>query len=128
MVDGITFVAGVGVAALLLYLISIQLDEKEHGILKLFLMIGILSILLILPKVLGDAMTNCEPVVANSTMNNNTISYEYTDFCHEVPTTSVTTFMKVIFWIFRGIILYIIVYLFLQAIKILGVLRGKKNG
>lgn len=128
MVEGITFVLGVGIAALLLYLISIQLDENEHGILKLFLMIGILSMLLILPKFLGEATTNCDVVIANTTISNNITVYEYKDFCFEQSTTSISTFMKIIFWIFRGVILYIIVYLFWQAIKVLGMMRGRKNG
>lgn len=129
MAEAISLVLGVGIAAVVLYLINSQLNDEEHSILKLFLMIGMLSLLLLLPKIMGDSTNNCQVVVANETQANASLKlYYYEQQCFEQPTTSVGTFMKIIFWLFRGVILYIIVYLFWQAIKVLGMMRGRKNG
>jgi len=126
--EALTFVIGVGITAFLLFFIYNSLPE-EHKLLKFFLLMSVLALMLILPKSFGDSQEVCETVVANSTeLNSSVTSYEYESFCFTKETTTTTTFMQTVFWIYRLIIGYIIVYLMWKALEALGSMRGGRNG
>ena len=131
MLYGITTIIGVAVTCFILWLVGTNLKDDEHGILKFFIILTIFAILLLMPKILLDAQTVCESVVANSTVSGLTTSYEYTSFCFKQETSTTGTFMRIILWTYYVIIGYVMLYLFIQALKALGLMakmRGGNNG
>lgn len=114
-----TFIVGIGITCAILFMVSMSLKE-EQGVLKLFIMMVIFSLMLMIPKVLGDATTMCETVVANSTDVSATVTaYEYTNFCYTQDVNTTSMFMKIVFWTYYLFVGYIITYLAWQAIVII---------
>lgn len=129
MGQAIIFVVGIGITAGILFLVQYSLDQEKHGLLKLLLMMGILALTLLMPKTFGDAQQVCETVVSNSTVVNSSVtSYEYTAFCFTDGSSTPSTFMQTIFWIYRGIIAYVIVYLFVISLGMLYEMRRQRPG
>jgi len=125
MSDGMTLVMGIGIVSGMLFLLSLMIDDQEHGILKFFFIMVILSLMLLIPKSFGDEMRNCETVVANSTAVTASITaYEYTSYCFTETSTTNGTFMQIVFWVYRAIIAYLLVYFFIQACKAMLGMRG----
>lgn len=123
MADALTFVIGIGIASMLLFLVMRSLKDNEHDLLKFFLMMSILSLMLLLPKVFGDAQNVCVPVIANETVTGNLTEYAHTTFCYTDSTSTTNTFMTIIFWVYRGLIAYVIVWLFMVSLRALWEMR-----
>lgn len=160
MSPALFYLLGIGITAFLLYLIMNSLDEEKHTILKLMLMMGILSLLLVLPKSFNEAQTTCAPVVTKTVdtyvYGNNLTAYhwdsytsastpnppaandiflfhknttlEYDSFCYTEESTTPTTYMKIIFWLYRALVLYVIVYLFVLSMRAIWEMRKVKVG
>lgn len=124
MSDGLIFLAGIGLSGLMLFVIYQTIDEKDNPLLKMVLIVTMLCLMLLIPKTFTDELRQCESVVANSTVSGSVTSYEYTSYCFTESTSTDSAFMKIIFWLYRGIILYLIIYLFWQAVGALLSMRG----
>ena len=108
-------IIGLGLATFLLFFFISQLEE-EHGILKLLGLFFVLALLLLFPKTVLDAQTVCEPVINTTSVNANTTTYTYKDFCFTQEKDTNTTFFKAILWFYRLFVIYVLVYLGYKAI------------
>jgi|TARA_Y100000296_G_C4955342_1_gene148252 hypothetical protein len=114
-------IIGLGITSFLLLYFIFHLDE-EHVLLRLLTIFFFLSILLLIPKALGDDSDFCEIVVSNTTDLNaiNSTSYKYERFCSDNPKTTTSIFHKIIIWFIRIFSFYVLVYLIYRIMMWLG--------
>lgn len=112
-----TLIAGIlGTSFLLLYF-TFNLEMKDHPLLRFILVMFAFIFILLIPKVLLDSQTTCSAVMANATVMGNVTTYGYAPYCVEQAGTTSTTFMKIVYWLFRIFVAYIILYLFFTGIN-----------
>lgn len=117
--DSLVMVIGIGVISFFLLYFANTID-KEHYLLKLLSLFFAVGILIFIPKVALDSRTTCEPVIANTTIADNTTSYSYTSFCFDTDETSPASFHGSVVWFYRIFMAYVIVALMYYALMSLG--------
>lgn len=111
-------ILGVGIFGFLMLYLSTFLDEEKHWMLKLIIYFFVVSILLLIPKSLIDAQTQCESVVSNSTDVSSVVTrYEYERFCYTRDENTGLSFLQNaqrMYWLLIG---YVIVMIGIWAIQ-----------
>lgn len=125
MSEAITFLLGIGITAGIFAIILYNLRE-EHGLIRFFLLMLLLTLGFFVSKPLWDARTDCETVVANSTqVSNVTTAYEYSTYCYTTTTNTPGTFYTIMLWSYYAIIGYVLIWIFISIIERIRALRFK---
>jgi hypothetical protein len=123
--DALAGVFAVALTSVILMYLAFNLSEEEHPFLRLILLLFSVIILVVMPKIFVDASTVCTPVVNTSSVNGSIITYTYMDHCVTDTTSTSTLFMKIVFWTFRAIATYVVLFV---AWSGWGYLMDKKRG
>ena len=102
-------VIGVAFMASFFFIFALQLDEKEHNVLKNLLMMFAFSSILLIPNAIINQKV-CEPLLQNTTTITDVTTYSYENYCYS-PLTSAKGFLKAANLAYLVFIAYIIVYL-----------------
>lgn len=115
MTEVLSSIVGVFVVGYLLFKLMDSLDDEKHVYIKLVMMFGILSLLLLVPKALIDGNTTCEPVLNHTTTYVNDTNYFYTSYCIENTKGTANTFFGITNTLFKIVIGYTIIALALAS-------------
>ena len=105
----ISLLIGVGIISFLLLYLAFNLD-KEHVYLKLLIIFVVVFMLILIPKQTLDFKDSCEAVVDNKTITNETITYEYKEFCIANPNNTTDVFYKIYLWFVGLFGIYVLIY------------------
>lgn len=112
--DPIAFILGIGILSFLLLQISTLLD-KEHKGFQFVLIAFVFFNMLLIPKVIIDDQYTCENMLSNSTVTENTTTYEYTEICTTTPNKTAEWFFKLDVLLFTLFLMYCFLYLFYKV-------------
>ena len=102
------------VAGLLIYMAS-QVDEEEHMLLRMLLILSSVAFLLLVGKGAIEAQQSCQSMlnttVGLSNVTHVTETYTYTDVCLTSVSSSSSTLFKAVTWMARLIGIYMFLYL-----------------
>lgn len=116
--EALATIIGLGLASFMLFFFSSQLEDK-HGLLKLLSLFFTLAMLILIPATLLNAQTVCETVVNTTTVNGNSTTYDYTNYCYENENNTNGLFYNAILWFYRLFIAYVFIYLGWESLQAL---------
>lgn len=117
--DSLSMIIGIAATSALLLYFALNMDEKQHGLLKLLFVFFSLGFLIIIPASLLEERQACEVVVNSSTVTGSTTAYTHDYYCYEVNSGSRATFYKGTLWLYRLFMAYVIFYLGYYALEAL---------
>jgi hypothetical protein len=109
--DPLTILLGVMGLAFFLFLFG-YLGDEPGGLLRMVVWTFAIILLLFIPWLVN--MPTCEVVVKNETVSGNFTAYEYDSFCYENLGKIGTSFLKIVTWLYRIFVFYIIISLFIR--------------
>lgn len=129
-------IIGLGITAIVLVYLMMQLDEA-HIMLKIIILLFLPLVLLLIPSALISERQICEIVISNQTVIGNMTTNQYTNYCVSPSGSTDKSFLKFSMWYLTITYVYVLVYLIYHVFlrkKLLdmGILKSKgkdiKNG
>lgn len=100
----------VGVGLLLLYFAN-TLNKENHFLLVLLTLFVVLGVFILIPKAILDNQNDCEIVIQNATVIDNTTTYDYSEFCTTNTAQTPLIFYRLMLWFSRVFIAYVFLYI-----------------
>lgn len=127
MSEAVTYLLGICATAVIFAFIMLRLNDK-HGFLKYLLVFGLLILGLFIPGAMLNSRTQCEVVMANSTIVNSSLtSYDYQSFCFTTDTSLPVTYYQVMSYAYYVIIGYLMLWSIINAFNVLLQSMGGKK-
>lgn len=120
----LSFVVGVGVVVLSLFIFSSLIDKEKHKYLRTILLLIGVPLLFLIPGNLVQQQEVCDVVINSTNYNGSHTYYDYDTFCYEKNDNSGTfaVVMSVVVLIFA---IYVIFMVWADIIKVLNNLRRR---